>query len=84
VSCQAAAAAATGARRARLQEATAWDDQQRRAALLPAAIGTRCPLCGKPLLASQAIDLHHPIRLVDDATSIGTQIVHASCNRASM
>jgi hypothetical protein len=28
-----------------------------------------------------AVDLHHPIRLVDDATSIGTTIVHAKCNR---
>jgi hypothetical protein len=33
------------------------------------------------MLAQQALDLHHPTRLVDDATSIGIEIVHASCNR---
>jgi hypothetical protein len=32
------------------------------------------------MLAGQALDLHHPIRLVDDATSIATEIVHATCN----
>jgi hypothetical protein len=31
--------------------------------------------------AHQALDLHHTTRLVDDPTSIGTQIVHAHCNR---
>jgi hypothetical protein len=31
--------------------------------------------------ADQALDLHHPVRLVDDPTSIATEIVHATCNR---
>jgi hypothetical protein len=59
-----------------------WQHQQRRAALLPPAIGTACPLCGELMHAHQALDLHHPVRLVDDPTGVGTQIVHASCNRA--
>ena len=59
-----------------------WRHQQRRAALLPLALGMPCPLCGKTMLSGQALDLHHPVRLVDDATSIGTQIVHAKCNRS--
>jgi hypothetical protein len=58
-----------------------WKHQRRRAALLPLAYGTACPLCGEVMLAHQALDLHHPIRLVDDSASVGTQIVHASCNR---
>ena len=49
--------------------------------MLPVAIGTPCPLCHKPMLAGQRLDFHHPIRLVDDPSSTGTMIVHASCNR---
>jgi len=64
------------------QRGYGWQHQQRRAALLPLAIGTRCALCGKVMLAHEALDLHHPTRLVDDPASIGTQIVHAKCNRA--
>jgi hypothetical protein len=63
------------------QRGYGWQHQQRRAALLPHAVGTRCSLCGQMMLARQALDLHHPIRLVDDPTSVGTQIVHARCNR---
>jgi hypothetical protein len=66
------------------QRGYGWQHQQRRAALLPVALGTPCPICGRVMLAGQALDLHHPIRLVDDPTSIATQIVHAKCNRASM
>jgi hypothetical protein len=33
------------------------------------------------MLAHQALDLHHVTRLVDDPTSIATEIVHATCNR---
>jgi hypothetical protein len=63
------------------QRGYGWQHQQRRAAVLPLAVGTPCPLCGEVMLAHQALDLHHAVRLVDDPTSIGTQIVHATCNR---
>ena len=59
-----------------------WQHQQQRARLLPAAVGTRCPLCGEVMRDDEALDLHHPVRLVDDPTSVGTTIVHARCNRA--
>ena len=63
------------------QRGYGWQHQQRRAPMLPVAIGTPCPLCHKPMLAGQRLDFHHPIRLVDDPSSTGTMIVHASCNR---
>jgi hypothetical protein len=63
------------------QRGYGWQHQQRRAAMLPVALGTRCSLCGRVMLSGQALDLHHPLRLVDDPTSVGTQIVHARCNR---
>jgi hypothetical protein len=40
-----------------------------------------CPICREPMRADQALDLHHPVRLVDDPTSVGMVIVHAKCNR---
>jgi hypothetical protein len=52
-----------------------------RSILLPAAIGTPCPLCGELMLSGQALDLDHRVRLVDDATSVADRIVHAKCNR---
>jgi hypothetical protein len=63
------------------QRGYGWDHQQRRKALLATAIGTRCSLCEKVMLAYQALDLHHPSRLVDEPTSVGTQIMHATCNQ---
>jgi hypothetical protein len=63
------------------QRGYGWQHQQRRKALLATAIGTRCALCGDVMLAHQALDLDHSVRLVDDATAIGDRIVHASCNR---
>lgn len=60
-----------------------WQHQKRRAALLPLAVGKRCMLCGKVMLAHQALDLHHPVPLVDDPPSTGTVIVHAKCNRGA-
>jgi hypothetical protein len=58
-----------------------WAHQQRRAQLLPLAIGTSCPLCGDLMLPGQRLDLHHPTPLIDDPASIGTLVVHARCNR---
>jgi hypothetical protein len=55
--------------------------RMRRAALLPLAIGTSCPLCGQLMLAHQRLDLHHSVPLRLDPTSIADEIVHASCNR---
>jgi uncharacterized iron-regulated membrane protein len=61
--------------------------QQRRKALLAAAYGRACPLCGETMLVGQALDLHHstPIALerrMGHRSSSGDQIVHASCNRS--
>ena len=59
------------------------EHQKRRALLLPAAIGTACPLCFEAMLADQALDLDHSVALVDDASSLGDRIVHARCNRSA-
>lgn len=59
------------------------DHQRRRAQLLPAAIGTACPLCEKTMTADQALDLDHSTARAIDATSVGDRIVHASCNRSA-
>lgn len=53
-----------------------------RAALLPAAIGTPCPLCGRTMQQDEPLDLDHTVPLAVDPTSRGDRIVHASCNRA--
>lgn len=52
-----------------------------RAALLPAAIGTLCPLCGHIMQADDALDLDHTVPLIVDVTARGDRIIHASCNR---
>lgn len=44
--------------------------------LLPAAIGTPCSRCGKPMLADEALDLDHN----DEGTGY-LGFSHASCNR---
>jgi hypothetical protein len=56
--------------------------QQRRAALLPSAVGQLCSLCGKPMRDGEALDLHHSVPLVIAPGSVGDVIVHAVCNRA--
>jgi hypothetical protein len=67
------------------QRGYGWQHRQRRAALLPAAYGTPCPICHQPMLPGQALDLHHSVPLIDDPTSRGDQIVHASpCNRGGV
>lgn len=58
------------------------DHQRRRAELLPAAYGTRCPLCPHLMLRGQALDLDHSTPLAVDPTSKGDRIVHATCNRS--
>ena len=55
--------------------------QHTRKQLLATAIGYICPLCGKPMLAGQPLDLDHTIRLIDNPHSRGDRIVHANCNR---
>jgi hypothetical protein len=57
--------------------------QQRRAALLPHAIGTPCPICGKTMHPYQPLALDHSTRLVDNPSSVGDRIVHAHCNNAA-
>ena len=58
-----------------------WQHQQRRAALLPFAIGQRCALCHQPMLATQQLDLDHPLPLRVYAGSLSDRIVHGRCNR---
>jgi hypothetical protein len=51
--------------------------------LLPLAIGTLCPMCGRVMLEGQALDLDHsvPQRFAGLGRSHGDRIVHRSCNR---
>lgn len=48
-----------------------------RAQLAPAAIGTNCHFCGKPMLSSQSLALDH----TEDRTGY-RGIVHLACNAA--
>jgi hypothetical protein len=57
------------------------EHRRRRTALLPAAIGMPCPLCGELMLPDQALDLDHSTPLWCDPRSKGDRIVHAKCNR---
>lgn len=57
------------------------DHQRRRRELLPAAIGTACPLCGQTMRAGEQLDLDHSLQRRDHPGSVGDRIVHASCNR---
>ena len=56
--------------------------QRRRAALMPAAIGQLCPLCGELMREDDELDLHHIVPLVIAPNSSDVTIVHARCNRA--
>jgi hypothetical protein len=58
------------------------DHRRRRSELLPHAWGTRCPLCGEPMLKTQRLELDHSIPLALDPASKGDRIVHEKCNRA--
>ena len=53
-----------------------------RAALLPAAIGTPCPICGVTMRADQPLELDHSEPLSMNPYSLGDRIVHRRCNRA--
>jgi hypothetical protein len=55
--------------------------RQRRAALLAAAYGQRCPLCGERMQQGQPLDLDHSVPLIDNPSSTGDRITHAACNR---
>jgi len=68
-------------RKTTTQQGVGWDHQKRRAALLPLAIGAKCPLCEKPMLASEALDLDHSVPRAHDPNSKGDRITHAACNR---
>ena len=58
------------------------DHQRRRAAMIPHALGTACPVCHLLLLPGQPLALAHTTPLVQDPTSVGDAIVHDSgrCN----
>lgn len=66
-----------------MAEAYGWPHRRRRAALLPRAYGTDCPMCGRTMAAGQALDLDHSTPLVLGGQGVGDRIVHASCNRAA-
>lgn len=51
-----------------------------RAALLPLAYGTQCPLCDEYMYPHQDLHLDHTTPLAVDSTSKGDRIVHAVCN----
>lgn len=55
--------------------------QARRRTLIKAAVGQTCPLCLKPMLAGQELDLDHSPRA--DRRGPGDRITHATCNRAA-
>lgn len=59
------------------------DHQRRRRELLPAAIGTPCPLCHEIMTADEIdeLDLHHTVPRSIDPSSVGDAIAHADCNR---
>ncbi len=58
------------------------DHQRRRAALLPYAYGQPCPLCLKPMLRAQPLDLDHSTPLAINPNAKGDRIVHRHCNRS--
>jgi hypothetical protein len=55
----------------------------RREALLPAAIGQPCPLCGYDMKLGQALDLDHSDPEARKRGEPGDRIVHAGCNRGN-
>jgi len=63
------------------------DHQRRRARALRALwraplAERRCALCGDLMVASDALDLDHSVRLVDDPSAKGDRIVHRRCNQS--
>jgi 5-methylcytosine-specific restriction endonuclease McrA len=62
------------------QRGLGTDHQRRRKALLPAAIGKRCPFCGLPMLIGQKLELDHSIPRALGGRH-GDRMAHAVCNR---
>jgi hypothetical protein len=62
------------------QRGYGWTHQQRRDALIPYAIGTRCPLCNTTMTLTDKLALDHSTPLIYNPTSVGDRIVHAHCN----
>jgi hypothetical protein len=56
--------------------------QRTRAKLLPAAIGTPCPICGLTMHAWMALDLDHSNPEDKQRGLPGDRIVCAKCNRS--
>lgn len=55
--------------------------QKQRRLLLPLAYGKACPLCGKPMLEGQPLDLDHVVPRVMGGSGGPTRIAHRRCNR---
>lgn len=68
------------ARGTRQQRGYDREHELTRAALLPLAYGTLCPLCDEYMYPHQALHLDHSIPLSVDTTSKGDRITHAACN----
>ena len=60
-----------------------WAHRQRRKQLIESASGLTCTLCGQPMTAGQAVDLHHTTPRRHNPNSKGDTIVHAHCNRGA-
>lgn len=69
--------------RARTSRTYSTAQRKTRAALLPYAYGTACPICGRPMLRGQALDLDHSVPVAYGNTGAGDRITHASCNRSA-
>lgn len=64
------------------QRGLGWKHRQERAALLPLAYWTACPLCGRVMLPTEPLDLDHRVpRALGGQTGQG-QITHRYCNRS--
>lgn len=57
------------------------EHQQRRAELMPHAIGQRCPRCLELMLTGQALDLDHSDPNSKLLGLPGDRITHAACNQ---
>jgi 5-methylcytosine-specific restriction endonuclease McrA len=59
-----------------------YEHQALRARLLPLAFGKPCPLCGKPMLKGQALDLDHEVPRVVGGKG-PRRMAHRRCNRSA-
>ena len=81
--------AARGRRRTTTERGLGREHQQRRAALLPGALGTRCPgvgkwagRCGVLMVDPRRMDLDHTVPRALGGT-VGDRIVCSRCNRSA-